>query len=183
MIGKRWKKSDPSLVQLIGQDLKVASMKVLSRLRGLIILAAVICVLGSFPFSAARPAEGGIGHSSNLVAKITMPDGDTRTVIVQGVGCAVNMCSRVAVRSKEEADTRLATLGLHRETRTWLDSIAAIKDITNNDALFVLKDGCERRLSIVDGNRFFYFGDRYFGSGKIDVAKVRSIEFVSTTSR
>jgi hypothetical protein len=157
-------------------------MKALSRLRDLKILAAAIGVLGSFAFSAARPAETDRGHSSNLVAKITMPDGGVRTVIVQGVGCAVNMCSRAAVRSKEAADIRLATLGLHRETLTWLDSIAAIKDITNNDASFVLKDGSERRLSIVDGNRFFYFGDRYFGSGKIDVAKVRSIEFVSTTS-
>lgn len=158
-------------------------MKALSRLRSLTILAAALGVLGSFAFSAVRPAERDNGHSSNLVAKITMPDGDTRTVIGQGVGCAVNMCSRVAVRSKEEVDIRLATLGLHKETRTWLDSIAAIKDITNSGAWFVLKDGSERRLSVVDGNRFFYFGDRYFSSGKIDVAKVRSIEFVSTTSR
>jgi len=54
---------------------------------------------------------------------------------------------------------------------TWLDSIAAI---TENDALFVFKDGSEWQLSIIDSNRFFYFADRCFGSGKIDVAKVRS---------
>jgi hypothetical protein len=108
-----------------------------------------------------------------------MPNGHSQTVIVQGVGCDVNMCSRVAIRSKS-ADARLAALGLYHEMSTWLDSIAAI---TENDALFVFKDGSKRRLSIIDDNRFFYFADRCFGSGKIDVAKVRSFESVPTTSK
>jgi hypothetical protein len=106
-----------------------------------------------------------------------MPDGSSRSVAVQGVGCVVSMCSRVAVRSTESS-ARLAGFGLHKEMRTWLDSLAAIKDITKSDALFVFKDNSARRLSIVDGNRFFYFAKAHFGLGKIDVMRVRSIEFL-----
>jgi len=34
-------------------------------------------------------------------------------------------------------------------------------------------------LSMVDGNCFFYFANRYFGPEKIDVTKVRWVEFLS----
>jgi hypothetical protein len=143
----------------------------------LLVIATGVLVGGAATFSAARPVDAGSGHSSNLRAKITMPDGSSRSVVVQGVGCIVSMCSRVAVRSKE-SPAPLAALGLHREMSTWLDSLAAIKDITKIGALFVFKDGSTQRLSIVDGNRFFYFANAHFGSGKIDVMKVRSIEFL-----
>ncbi|HEY6346363.1 MAG TPA: hypothetical protein VIY49_33150 [Bryobacteraceae bacterium] len=154
-------------------------MKILSRLGSTILLVIAIGVLvgGAATFSAARPVDAGLDHSSNLRAKITVPDGSSRSVTVQGVGCNVSLCSRVAVRSTEPS-ARLAALGLHRDISTWLDSLAAIKDITKSDALFVFKDGSTRRLSIVDGNRFFYFANAHFGSGKIDVMKVRSIEFL-----
>jgi hypothetical protein len=143
----------------------------------LLIIATSVLVGGAATFSAARPVDAGLDHSSNLRAKITMPDGSSRSVVVQGVGCIVSMCSRVAVRSTESS-ARLAAFGLHKEMSTWLDSLAAIKDITKSEALFVFKDGSTRRLSIVDGNRFFYFANAHFGSGKIDVMKVRSIEFL-----
>jgi hypothetical protein len=143
----------------------------------LLVIAIGVLVGGAATFSPARPVDAGFGHSSNLTAKITMPDGSSRSIIVQGVGCIVGMCSRVAVRSKESS-ARLAAAGLHKEMSTWLDSLAAIKDITENDALFVFKDGSTRRLSIVNGNRFFYFTNAHFASGKIDVMKVRSIEFL-----
>lgn len=158
-------------------------MTTLSRLGRLIILAAAISILGSVAvgFSAARPTTSG-GHSSNLTAKITMLDGFSRTVIVRGVGCNVSMCSRVAVKSKDEASAQLTGLGLHKEISTWLDSLAEIRRITNNDALFVFKDGSSRRLSIIDGNRFFYFTSRHFDSGKVDVGYVQSIEFLPSTA-
>jgi hypothetical protein len=154
-------------------------MKIPSRLGRSILLVTATSALvgGAATFSAARPIDAGLGHSSNLRAKITVPDGSGRSVVVQGVGCIVSMCSRVVVRSKESS-ARLAVFGLHKEMSTWLDSLAAIKDITKSDALFVFKDGSTRRMSIVNGNRFFYFANGYFGSGKIDVMKVRSIEFL-----
>jgi hypothetical protein len=160
---------------------KVASTKTLSHLGRLATLVAAIVVLGglAIAFSAASPTKLE-GHSSNLMARITMPDGASRTVVVQGVGCNVSMCSRVAVRSKGEPDARLTALGLHKEVKTWLDSIATITDITSHDAFFAFKDGSSsRRLSIIDGNRFLYFTSLYFDFDKIDVAKVQSVEFLS----
>jgi hypothetical protein len=144
----------------------------------LLIIAIGVLVGGAATF-AARPVDAGFGHLSNLRAKITMPDGSSRSVVVQGVGCIVGMCSRVAVRSTESS-ARLAAFGLHKEMSMWLDSLAAIKNVTKSDALFVFKDGSTRQLSIVNGNRFFYFANAHFGSGKIDVMKVRSIEFLSS---
>jgi hypothetical protein len=142
----------------------------------LLVIATGVLVGGAATFSAARPVDAGFGHSSNLRAEITMPDGSSRSVVIQGVGCIVSMCSRVAARSTESS-AQLAAFGRHKEMSTWLDSLAAIKDITKSDALFVFKDGSTRRLSIAKGNRFFYFANAHFGSGKIDVMKVQSIEF------
>lgn len=154
-------------------------MKLLWRSCSLIALGAIgVLIDGAAPFSRGTPADTNSTHSSNLAAKITMLDGHSQMVLLQGVGCRVSMCSRVAVRSKAPGSARLAALGLHQEVSTWLDSLAGIRDINGAGALFVFKDGSTRRLSIVDGNRFFYFAKGYFGSGKIDLSEVRSIEFV-----
>jgi len=59
-------------------------------------------------------------------------------------------------------------------TNTWLDSIASIKDITSQDALFTFKDGPARRLQVVSGNRFLYFAN-----GKMEIGKFKSVEFLA----
>ena len=91
-------------------------------------------------------------------------------ITLQGVGCSEAMCSRVAILSRAEGDSRM--------TKTWLDTVAAIKDITAGRALFVLKDGTSRRLSVVHDNRFLYFADQR-GEGKIDLAGITAIEFLA----
>lgn len=155
-----------------------------SRLGRPILLVTAIAILGgtAAPFSTARSEDGDGVHSSNLLAVITMPNGSNRTVTVQGVGCNISLCSRVAVRSRAEMSARLTSFGIHKEIRTWLDSLVAIKEITGRDALFVFKDGSAQRLSIIDGNRFLYFANSIFGHGKIDVTKVRSVEFLSNST-
>lgn len=130
-----------------------------------------------FSSSAALPTKLE-GHSSALAAKITSRDGASRTATLQGMGCPVSMCSRVAVKSRVVGDSRLTAIGLHRELNTWLDSIAAIKEITSDDALFVFKDGTARRLAVISGNRILYIAS-YFGSEKINLADVRTLEFIS----
>ena len=62
----------------------------------------------------------------------------------------------------------------------WLDSIAAIKDATQSDALFVMKDGTERRMSLVTGFRVLYLTNGG-AAEKLDLAKVKSIEFFAPT--
>jgi hypothetical protein len=57
---------------------------------------------------------------------------------------------------------------------TWLDSVALIKDITDQDALFVFKDGTVSRLPIISGNRYLYFAN-----GRAEIGKFESVEFLS----
>lgn len=117
----------------------------------------------------AVPGEAKTG-SSPLVARMTLANGTVRTVTLEGVGCSETMCSRVAVRSTGDGDSRA--------TRTRLESIASIKDITSESALFVLKDRTARRLSVVHDNRFLYFADQNGAEGKIDLESIKSVEFL-----
>ena len=103
---------------------------------------------------------------------MTRANGASETITLEGVGCSEAICSRVAVRTKADDDPRVA--------RTWFDTIAAIRDITSKDAVFVLKDGTTRRLSVVHDNRFLYFADERGGERKIDLAGIKSIEFLAS---
>lgn len=110
------------------------------------------------------------GHPSALVARVTLRDGASRTVNLEGVGCSMSICSRVVIKGKNEGESLV---------RRRLDSIAAIKDTTEGDALFVLKDGTLQRLSLVRDFRVLYLEMRSGGTEKLDLAEVKSIEFVA----
>jgi|SRR6185369_1251323 hypothetical protein len=109
------------------------------------------------------------GHRSGMMARVVSADGTSRTVRLEGWGCTESMCSRVFIRSKRENGVPL---------RTWFDSIASIKDATAADALFVMKDGTERRLAFVSDFRVFYVSNRIGLTEKLDLAKIRSLEFL-----
>jgi hypothetical protein len=87
---------------------------------------------------------------------------------LEGVGCSASICSRTVIKSNAGSDSLV---------KTWLDSIAAIRDTTASDALFVLKDGTARRLSLVTDFRVLYLANRLGGTEKLDLAKVKSVEF------
>src|SRR6266849_2438957 len=97
------------------------------------------------PIAFAMKQDGGLdsqvqqAHLSGFTARITMPDGTVRMARLEGLGCSVSICSRVAVKGKASNDSSV---------RFWLDSIAAIKDTTENGALLVMKDGTEQRLAL-----------------------------------
>ena len=134
------------------------------------IVCALVSVMAIAGGHRVLPAEARAG-SAPLVARMTLANGSSRTVNLEGVGCSEAICSRVAVRSRREGDSRV--------TNTWLDTIAAIKDITSDGALFVLKNGTSRRLSVVHDNRFIYFADQQGAEKKIDLAGIQSIEFLA----
>jgi hypothetical protein len=119
----------------------------------------------------SEPSEARQGHLSGLTAKVTMADGTSRTARLEGVGCSATICSRVAITGKADSDSLV---------KTWLDSIAAIRDTTPADALFVLKDGTERRLSFVTDFRVLYLANRLGGTEKLDMARIKSVEFVAS---
>jgi len=118
---------------------------------------------------SAGPREAKAGPAP-FVARLSLTDGTSRTVSLQGVGCSETLCSRAAVRSRIEGDPRV--------TRTFLDTIAVIKDITRDSALFVFKDRTERRQSVIADNRILYLVNQNGGEAKIDLARVTSIEFL-----
>jgi hypothetical protein len=139
------------------------------------------CLLAAIPFttngaSAPSPAidldqQSARGHLSGLTARITMRDGGTRTVKLEGVGCPQSICSRTAIKAKNQSDSLV---------RTWFDSLAAIQDTTASSALFVLKDGTSRRMSLINDFRVLYLANRLGGTEKLDLAKVKAVEFLAS---
>ena len=124
----------------------------------------------TFMSGANGPPSVEQGHLSGMTARITLPNGVTRTVKLEGVGCTASICSRTAIKGKGEHDALV---------RAWFDSIAAIKDTTESDALFVMKDGTQRRMSLVTDFRVLYLANPSGAAEKLDLAKAKSIEFLS----
>jgi hypothetical protein len=63
---------------------------------------------------------------------------------------------------------------------TPFDTIVAIRDISKDHALFVLRNGTQQRLSLVPDFRVLYIPNRDGSSTeKIDLATIQSIEFTS----
>jgi hypothetical protein len=139
-------------------------------IRGICLAAALLSPATFFVRGASEPFEDRQGHLSGLTARITMADGTSRMAILEGMGCSASICSRAVIKSKAESESTV---------KTWLDSIAAIRDTTARDALFVLKDGSARRLSFVTDFRVMYLANRLGGTEKVDLAKVKSVEFLA----
>jgi hypothetical protein len=130
---------------------------------------AMVLLIPAFTSGGASLPSQVEGHRSGMMARVVSADGTSRTVRLEGVGCTESMCSRVLIRSKRESGAPL---------RTWFDSIASIKDATASDALFVMKDGTERRLAFVTNFRVLYVSSRNGGTQKLDLAKIRSLEIL-----
>ncbi|HYR84295.1 MAG TPA: hypothetical protein VE422_09485 [Terriglobia bacterium] len=108
-------------------------------------------------------------HSFGLMSKITLPNGSSRTVRLDGVGCTESICSRVLIKAKTNGNSVIDT---------WLDSIAAIRDIHENEALFVSKDGSEQRLSFIPDFRVLYIASPGTATEKLDLARIKSLEIL-----
>ena len=113
------------------------------------------------------------GHATGLMARITMRDGTVGNVKLAGVGCALGICSRSVIKGRAGES----------EVKSWLDSLAAIRDTDEKSALFVGKDGTSQRLSLVKDFRVLYLANRLGGGRKVDLAQVRSVEFLDSRPR
>jgi NifU-like protein involved in Fe-S cluster formation len=110
------------------------------------------------------------GQSAELRAKITLLDGATRTMKFEGVGCSASICSRTVLKGKSGQDAMVTTP---------FDSIATIKDATSHDALFIMRDGSQRRISLVTDFRVLYLTSEAGATERVDLAKVKSVEFLA----
>jgi|SRR5579872_1323427 len=131
---------------------------------------AMVLLVPAFRSGAVNLPSQVEGHRSGLTARVTAADGTSRTIKLEGVGCTESMCSRVFIRSKSASGASL---------QTWLDAIASVKDPSENDALFVMRDGSERRLSFVPDFRVLYVSDPNGHTEKLDLAKIRSLEIIN----
>jgi hypothetical protein len=141
-------------------------------LSGICLAAVLLSPATFFLRGASEPFKDRQGHLSGLTARITMADGTSRMAKLEGMGCSASICSRTAIKSRADSESIV---------KTWLDSIAAIRDTTASDALFVLKDGSARRLSFVTDFRVMYLANRLGGAEKLDLAKVKSVEFPASS--
>ncbi len=134
-------------------------------------IPALLLVPVAFAMKEAD-APGRQAHLSGLTARITLPNGTVQMAKLEGLGCSQSICSRVAIKGKA-GDNSLASF--------WLDSIAAIKDTTENGALLVMKDGTGQRISLVTDFRVFYLANQSRGPEKLDLREIKSLEFLPPT--
>jgi hypothetical protein len=122
--------------------------------------------------AGAADAPGRRDHLSGLAARITLPDGTVQMAKLEGLGCSQSICSRVAIKGKA-SNNSLASF--------WLDSITAIKDTTERGALLVMKDGTRQRISLITDFRVLYLADQSRSPMKLDLTKIKSLEFLPPT--
>jgi hypothetical protein len=75
------------------------------------------------------------------------------------------------------------SLGNVITNRTRFADIAAIRDISEAAATFVLRDGTIHRLSVVPDNRVLYVFDANHRAQKIGLHRLTSVEFSAPQSR
>jgi hypothetical protein len=111
---------------------------------------------------------------SILTAKLTLLNGASRLVTIEGVGCTRSICSRTHIDGKAEQEP---------STAAPLQSIAfnaidAIQNTAPNKALFILKDGGRLQMSLVADFRVLYLLDESGRSQRLDLGEIKSLEFM-----
>jgi hypothetical protein len=133
----------------------------------------IACIVTLLLIPAAfATQENRQGHLSGLTARITLADGTIRTATIEGLGCSEAICSRVAIKGKADGDSLVSF---------WLDSIAGIRDTTDQDVLIVMKSGAAARVSLVRDFRVLYLANRTLSLEKLDLGKIKSLEFPPST--
>jgi hypothetical protein len=110
-------------------------------------------------------------HASGLIARLTLPDGTNRTVILDGFGCSAAICSRVFVEGRTDKGSA---------AKIWIDGLSAIRDITANSAVFVMMDGTLQRLSLITDFRVLYLQEGSANPQKLDLSKIQSLQMVES---
>ena len=141
-------------------------MKILSVVARIAVIAAVGLVAGT---GFASTPHNDAHHRSSLRAMVTMADGTTRRLTLEGVGCTESMCSRVRAKDTKADDV-------------WLDGLASIRAISHEPtgpvtAVFTFKDGRERQASIIEWHRVLYVEGRFGLTSKLDLARLTRIDF------
>jgi len=148
-------------------------------------LLSMSAIAGLNPTAYGQPnrfkGEMQAGHVSPNMAKLTYPSGTTRNVMILGIGIEYDNEYRThAIRLRDEAESVVTV---------WIDTIRLIRNGNDESAVFVLKNGTERRLWFigdtpsVDNPRFIrrvlMVANDDGGQEKINIARLASVEFVT----
>jgi len=112
--------------------------------------------------------------SSQLTAKLTLPDGTSRFVKVDGVGCTRSICSRTHIKGRAVSNSTV-TLALDSIA---FDAIDTIESAAPNRVHFALKDGTRKPMSLVTDFRVLYLRDESGRLQKLDLSEITSLQFV-----
>jgi hypothetical protein len=137
-------------------------------MRTLTTFALLATILTVMPTYAERGGPAERVDVAQLI-RLNARDGSSQVVTLNGVGCDETICSRVAVNAR--------SLGNVIANRTRFADIAAIRDISEAAATFVLRDGTKHRLSVVPDNRVLYVFDANHREQKISLQRLTSVEF------
>ena len=143
-------------------------------MRTFMTFAVLATILTVMPTYAERGASIEHVKDSGRLIRLNVRDGSSQIVTLDGVGCDDTICSRVAVNAR--------SLGNVIANRTRFADIAAIRDISEAAATFVLRDGTTHRLSVVPDNRVLYVFDANHRAQKISLQRLTSVEFDATGS-
>ena len=137
-------------------------------MRTLMTSAIAAAILTAIPMYAERASSERVEQSGQLI-RLNVRGGSSQVVTLDGVGCDETICSRVSVNAR--------SLGNVIANRTRFADIAAIRDISEATATFVLKDGTTQKLSVVPDNRVLYVFDANHRAQKIGLQRLMSVEF------
>jgi hypothetical protein len=140
----------------------------MKRLIAISVVSAAVLFIVPLHVVSGAPSKESAAQGTRLV-RLGLQDGSSNVVRLDGVGCDESICSRVAVNSR--------SVGNAIVNRTRFDTIAAIREIADDSAVFVLKDGTARRVSVIPDNRVLYVIAADGHTQKIGLRQVKSIQF------
>jgi hypothetical protein len=132
------------------------------------VMFAIVLFIVPLRVAGGTQAQEPAAHAPRLV-RLGLKDGSSTVVRLDGVGCDESICSRVAVGSRAVGNALI--------NHTRFDTMAAIREISNDSAVFVLKDGSTHRVSVIPDNRVLYVIALDGHTQKIGLRQVKSIQF------
>ncbi len=142
-------------------------------MRRLLMLFATVALAG--PLQTVHGAPRKDATAAPHTVRLELRDGSSRVVRLQGVGCDESICSRVAVNSR--------TVGNVVVNRTKFDDIRAVKDITDDSAVFVFTDGTTRHVSVIPENRVLYVIGPSGATEKIRLRQLSALDLTIPAGR
>ena len=142
------------------------------RIAVLALLSLIIAASLAFTIKAVFAQQPKVvfdqGHISPLAAKITYRDGKVRSVMIVACESIFSSLTHV-VRGKGDGDA-ITTL--------WLDSIAKVKETSDKEGTFVLKNGKEVTLEWKEYDPFFILDGDGQQNEKLQFRNFKSVEFL-----